>query len=94
MDKTERALREAIKQAGGVRALARQLEITAPAIIAWREVGVPVRRVLAIEKLTGVSRHDLRPDIYPREDWEPKPVEAKTLFAYARPVREKKREKV
>ena len=24
--------------------------------------------VLAIEAATGVSRHDLRPDLYPRED--------------------------
>lgn len=25
-------------------------------------------RVLAIEALTGTSRHDLRPDLYPREE--------------------------
>jgi DNA-binding transcriptional regulator YdaS (Cro superfamily) len=25
---------------------------------------VPVERVLSVEKVTGISRHDLRPDIF------------------------------
>jgi DNA-binding transcriptional regulator YdaS (Cro superfamily) len=28
---------------------------------------IPAERVLPIEAITGISRHDLRPDIYPRE---------------------------
>ena len=33
----------------------------------WLSVGrVPAERVLQIESATGVSRHDLRPDLYPR----------------------------
>lgn len=57
------ALTAAIVQAGGFAALARQLGITPQAVHKWRQV--PAERVLAIEQLTGVSRHRLRPDIYP-----------------------------
>lgn len=32
--------------------------------------------VLAIEEATGISRHDLRPDIYPREAFAPRGGEA------------------
>lgn len=28
---------------------------------------IPAERVLALEAATGISRHDLRPDLYPRE---------------------------
>lgn len=31
---------------------------------------IPAERVLEIEAATGISRHDLRPDIYPREPVE------------------------
>lgn len=33
-----------------------------------KEKELPAEYVLAAEKATGVSRHDLRPDIYPREE--------------------------
>lgn len=29
--------------------------------------GVPAEFCIAVERFSGVSRHDLRPDIYPRE---------------------------
>ena len=29
---------------------------------------LPAEHVLATEKATGISRHDLRPDLYPREE--------------------------
>ena len=46
--------------------LGRALGITREAVSQWDSV--PARRVLAVEKETGVSRHDLRPDIYgPKE---------------------------
>jgi DNA-binding transcriptional regulator YdaS (Cro superfamily) len=64
MDGT-RALREAIEKAGGVVALARELGITHPAIAQWRSC--PPLRVLEVERITGVSRHRLRPDLYPEE---------------------------
>lgn len=57
------ALAFALRKAGGRIALAKELGIRPQAISQWKEV--PVRRVLSVEKITGVSRHDLRPDIYP-----------------------------
>lgn len=63
------ALRRAIKAAGGQCALASKIGIRQNAISNWlrRRKKVPAERVLMVERFTGVSRHDLRPDIYPRE---------------------------
>jgi DNA-binding transcriptional regulator YdaS (Cro superfamily) len=60
-----KALKEAIRAAGGFHALARHLGISHNAVLDWRRT--PPARVIAIEKLTGVSRHRLRPDIYPAD---------------------------
>lgn len=49
-----------------MRALAGRLGITRAALYAWSRA--PAERVLAIEAATGVSRHDLRPDLYPRDE--------------------------
>jgi len=60
----ELALERAITAANGNTGLARALGgITPQAISQWKKV--PVERVLDVERVTGVSRHDLRPDIYP-----------------------------
>lgn len=56
----------ALKKAGGRVALARKLSISPQAISQWKQI--PVHRVLEIERVTGVSRSDLRPDIYPPQD--------------------------
>jgi DNA-binding transcriptional regulator YdaS (Cro superfamily) len=61
-----RVVNRVIKAAGGVNALAQGLGISPPAISFW-DRGVPVRRVIAVERLTGISRYELRPDIYPIE---------------------------
>jgi TorA maturation chaperone TorD len=59
------ALDRAIGAAGGVRALARSLGVSQPAISSWKRV--PADRVLSVEANTGVPRSDLRPDLYPIE---------------------------
>ncbi len=59
-------VRAAVEAAGGQSRLARLLGIKQPTICCWAKV--PPLRVLQIEKLTGVSRHLLRPDLYPLED--------------------------
>jgi DNA-binding transcriptional regulator YdaS (Cro superfamily) len=56
---------EAAMRIGGLSELARKLGIRHTAFYRWAEV--PAKRVLKIEKITGISRHDLRPDLYPRE---------------------------
>jgi TorA maturation chaperone TorD/DNA-binding transcriptional regulator YdaS (Cro superfamily) len=58
----DNGLRLAIEAAGGVGALARGLSISQPSVSGWTRV--PADRVLAIESLTGVSRRELRPDLY------------------------------
>lgn len=63
-DKTP--LERAKEAAGGPGGLARALGgITPQAISQWRRV--PAERVLEIERVTMVPRHELRPDIYPPE---------------------------
>jgi DNA-binding transcriptional regulator YdaS (Cro superfamily) len=54
--------KSAIVKAGGARAIARVLRITHQAVIQWPHV--PAKHVLEVERLSGVSRYDLRPDIY------------------------------
>jgi TorA maturation chaperone TorD len=60
------ALEKAIGSVGGVRALARSLGISQPAISSWKRV--PADRVLSVEATTGIPRSELRPDLYPRPD--------------------------
>ena len=65
------ALQDAVAKAGGQTALARAIGKTQGHISQWlRREYVPAEEVLKIEAATGVSRHDLRPDIYPRENGE------------------------
>jgi DNA-binding transcriptional regulator YdaS (Cro superfamily) len=61
------AIQLAIDAAGGVAQLAKLCEVSYEAVRKWREKGLPAERVLEVERHTRVSRHDLRPDIYPRE---------------------------
>jgi hypothetical protein len=57
------ALDEAIRRAGGKRALARLLgNVSVQAVSNW--IVCPPTRVLDIEQVTGVSRYKLRPDVF------------------------------
>jgi DNA-binding transcriptional regulator YdaS (Cro superfamily) len=58
-------LHRAITAAGGLTRLATSLGITKQAVAQWDEV--PPLRVLEVERASGVSRHELRPDLYPIE---------------------------
>lgn len=63
------ALIKACSNVGGQTALAKRIGKTQGHISKWIERGrVPAECVLSIEAATGVSRHDLRPDLYPREE--------------------------
>lgn len=55
-------LNEAIRAAGSVSELARQLGISQPSVSNWNRV--PAERVAAVEGLTGVNRMVLRPDLF------------------------------
>lgn len=63
-----KGIHSAIDAAGGIQQLADLVGIRYQAVHKWYARGtVPAERVLRIEQLTGVSRHDLRPDLYPLE---------------------------
>lgn len=61
------ALAEAKRVIRGNTGLAEALsgKITPQAVSQWKQV--PAERVLDVERVTGVPRHRLRPDLYPEE---------------------------
>lgn len=63
------ALERAVEKAGGQSAFSRMHGVSQPTVWAWlnNSKPLPAEFVLKTEAETGVSRHDLRPDIYPRE---------------------------
>lgn len=59
------ALCRAIDAAGSVTALARAINTTPQRVANWRTRGrVPADMVLAIESATGISRHEIRADVF------------------------------
>lgn len=64
------ALEAAIGKLGSQAELARLCGLSPTAVWKWvrGKSPLPAEHVLAVEAATGISRHDLRPDIYPRED--------------------------
>lgn len=65
MAKRNGALGRAIEAAGGGACLAAAIGVTKQAVSQWDEV--PPLRVLAVERISGVPRFELRPDLYPPE---------------------------
>lgn len=63
---SETFLSSALK-ANGMRLvdLARNAGVDKATVTRWAKKSIPAERVLEIERLTGISRHKLRPDIYP-----------------------------
>ena len=71
IDSRTEALARAVALVGGPSAVARLLSISSQAVSQWRRV--PAERVLEMERATAdpetnlprVTRHELRPDLYP-----------------------------
>lgn len=60
------SLSEIYAAAGGMAKLAQALGIKRQAADGWKRYGrVPVERVLDVERVTGIPRERIRPDIYP-----------------------------
>src|SRR4029079_7107661 len=51
--------------AGGVSQLADKIGISQPSVSNWHKI--PAERVLSVEKVTGITRGTLRPDLYPAQ---------------------------
>lgn len=68
--KTLSPVEKACEVLGSQRALAAACDVSPQAVTKWLESGVPAERVLTIERVThgAVSRTDLRPDLYPKDD--------------------------
>lgn len=59
------SLKKAISLAGGQRRLAAALGIKQPSISEWLRRGqIPVERVARVTQVTGMTREELRPDIF------------------------------
>jgi DNA-binding transcriptional regulator YdaS (Cro superfamily) len=54
--------REAIRKAGGPSAVAPECGVTKQAVSNWSVV--PAHHVLTLERLSGISRYRLRPDVF------------------------------
>lgn len=63
------ALQEAFRHYRTQEAMAEDLGVSQPAVSRWLNTSkqLPAEFVLRVEAKTGVSRHHLRPDIYPIE---------------------------
>lgn len=59
-------LRAAIEAAGSKYRLAQLLGVHPSSIIKWHRI--PSARIIQVEKVTGVDRAVLRPDLYRREE--------------------------
>lgn len=65
MDDNQTPIEAAIRTAGTQKVFADALKISSASVSEWKSRGrVPAERVLEIERLFGVSRHDLRPDVF------------------------------
>lgn len=62
---TNASFRDLLRRSGIKPAeLARLFKVEKSTITRWSQTRVPAERVLQIEAATGISRHDIRPDIY------------------------------
>ncbi len=63
------ALKQCVEKSGSQESFADNMGVTQPTVWRWlrQSKQLPPEYVLEAERLYGVSRHNLRPDIYPRD---------------------------
>ncbi|MFT8896300.1 MAG: Cro/CI family transcriptional regulator [Acetobacter sp.] len=69
---TNDPLKDVIAKVGGVVELARSLNISSQAVSQWKKV--PLSRIIEVEKITGIDREMLRPELahlFRREEAQP-----------------------
>ena len=69
------ALKLAVQAAGTQVIFANALGVSQPTVCRWlsQSKQIPAEFVLRVERLYGVSKHHLRPDIYPSSLFDPDP---------------------
>ena len=50
--------------------VAQDAAVNKSTVTRWLQKRIPAERVLEVERITGVPRHELRPDIYPPQSHE------------------------
>jgi DNA-binding transcriptional regulator YdaS (Cro superfamily) len=55
-------IKRVVEKAGGVTPLARHLGIRMESIYSWTQI--PAKRVVEVERITGIPREELRPDVF------------------------------
>ncbi|WP_294257174.1 YdaS family helix-turn-helix protein [uncultured Sphingomonas sp.] len=62
-------LAKAVRAAGSQSAFGRWIDRRQSTVFGWLKDGkpLPAEHVLEVERLSGISRHELRPDIYPQD---------------------------
>ena len=66
----KQALEAAIDRAGGQVAFSKAIGVRQSLVWYWlkrSKRGIPAEHLLKIEAVTGIPRHELRPDLYPPE---------------------------
>ena len=64
MKQIDPGLLKAIEAAGSTAKLARKLDISQQAVAQWRTI--PAHQIVAVERVTGIPREELRPELYRR----------------------------
>ncbi len=74
-------LAEAVRRAGSQSSFGKLIGRNQSTVFDWLRLNkpVPAELVIAVERETGVSRHDLRPDIYP-VDQQPSSFDAEETW--------------
>lgn len=57
-------VKSAADAVGGASVLANRLGVAPSAVSNWRKSGIPAERVPAVARVTGLSFHELRPDLF------------------------------
>lgn len=65
--KMNRGVAKAIKVFGSQHSLAARLKVAQPSVHLWLWGNCPAERAVELEKVSGVSRHEIRPDIFGRK---------------------------
>lgn len=58
-------IENAIRRSGSASSLGKLVGVSKMAVSLWRSNGIPAERVLKVFEATGVTPHELRPDLYP-----------------------------